>query len=280
MSSLDTCNFCGTKDAEVYELGEFKKCEDITAHMYCLFFAPGLTQNGELNEGIDGFLLADIRREIRRASLLKCTYCGKKCAPVGCAVTACSSNFHLPCGIQNGAFTQFHDPNHSYPAWCKKHRPKISIPSFKGQRLCTICQENVKYTSDRANLLYLSCCQTYFHRSCSAQLAYHLGEFNLNCPNCKNDEVICETLKKNGINVPCRDALPDASPELNGQPPNDLLWECRSPNCRCEFGRNHNGDNEWELFACDLCGSNAVHMACAGLSEGSEWVCDICSNVR
>lgn len=233
----------------MYELGELRKCEDITVHMYCLFFSPGLTQNGQPDEGIDGFLLPDIRKELRRASQLRCSYCEKKSAAIGCGVATCSANFHLPCGLKNGVFTQFHDPSHSFPAYCKRHRPKLNLPSFKGTLMCTICQENIKFTTDKPNLVFLSCCQTYFHRSCLNQLAYYQGEFSLKCPNCLNCEEFIPSLKKSGIYVPCRDFLVDN--EQITTTSENVVWECSADICNCENGRAHNGDNEWELFACD-----------------------------
>ena len=97
---VDKCNFCNTDSNDVYTLGELKKCENITAHMYCLYFAPGLIQNGTKDEGIEGFLLSDIRKELKRGSILKCSYCATRGAVVGCKVSTCKMNYHLNCGIK------------------------------------------------------------------------------------------------------------------------------------------------------------------------------------
>lgn len=273
----DECCFCQFNSKEVYELGELTKCQDVAAHFYCLLFAPGLTQNGQPHEGIEGFLLDDIRKELKRGKLLKCSYCSKRGAVVGCTVPECKINYHLPCGIDNGAFNQFHDKNHSFPSFCKKHRPKLPFKTFKGQVLCTICQEHIKSNTDQIKLLYLKCCQTYFHRDCLVKLSFHQGEFHLKCPNCKNETEFVQTLKNGGIFVPCR----HATWEMASEPISDydVMFQCNANVCKCGNGRTHNGDNEWELFACDRCGSNAIHVECAGLNDASEWVCEICSNV-
>ncbi|KAH9404603.1 Zinc ion binding [Tyrophagus putrescentiae] len=180
------CNFCKSIDGKEYELGELRTCEDITAHMYCLYFSPGLTQNGLFDEGINGFLLPDIRKELRRASQLRCSYCDQRSAAIGCGIAS------------------------------------------------------------------------------------------LKCPNCLNSGNFITSVKENGICVPPRDYLVDS--EAVNTASENVVWECCAEECSCENGRSHNGDNEWELFACDQCGSNAVHMACASLSEGSEWSCEVCRN--
>lgn len=226
------------------------RCEDITVHTYCLYFSPGLTQKGKFEEGINGFLLPDIRKELRRASQLRCSYCDQRSAAIGCGIASCHANFHLPCGLKNGVFTQFHDPSHSYPAYCKRHRPKLNLPSFKGTLMCTICQENIKFSTDKASLVFVSCCQTYFHRSCLNQLAYFQGELSLKCPNCLNKDDFITTVKKNGICVPFRDFL-IGSDVVNALSEQNVIWECCAEECACENGRAYNGDNEWELFACD-----------------------------
>lgn len=270
-----------------------KTLEDIRAHMFCLYFAPGLTQNGEFDEGIDGFLLPDIRKELKRGTHLKCSYCGQKGAVVGCLVPSCHLNYHLPCGIQNGVYNNFHEDGHSYPSHCVKHRPRgLVVPRFTGKRLCTICQEDVKY-SQKDDLLHFSCCNSYFHRDCIAQLAYHqAGPDLLKCPNCKNDAEFVEKVKRSGIYVPTQQpvalgnttntaaaSLVSSPPTSTVPGPEDVTFQCCMEDCKCEQGRSFNGENEWELFACDRCGSDAVHVACAGLHDGAEWICSVCINV-
>ena len=67
-------------------LYEFGYC---VAHLYCLMFSAGLTQNGSDDEGINGFLAKDIVKEWRRGSRLLCIYCKGKYATLGCVGKQC-----------------------------------------------------------------------------------------------------------------------------------------------------------------------------------------------
>lgn len=198
----------------------------------------------------------------------------------------CSLTYHLPCGIANGAFNHYH--HQCYPSYCAKHRPKSDVPPFKGRRLCTICQVSVRCldrwparyiyliiqpqeqmkNADRSQLLFIQCCQSYFHRDCVAMSAYHQG-YNLKCPNCNNVDQFGATVMKAGIYVPSREATWILSGELVPPP---VSFQCNAPDCLCVHGRDFNGDDEWELFTCDRCGSAAAHVVCVGLSgDSDEW---------
>lgn len=52
-------------------------------------FSAGLNQEGEDHEGIAGFRAEDIVKEWRRGSQLKCMFCKKKYATLGCAKPGC-----------------------------------------------------------------------------------------------------------------------------------------------------------------------------------------------
>ena len=83
--------------------------DSLRAHFFCLLFSSGLGQSGAETEGLHGFMPSDIRRELKRGARLKCVYCKKKGATVGCAKQQCKKSYHLPCGIQNGSLQQFFD---------------------------------------------------------------------------------------------------------------------------------------------------------------------------
>lgn len=71
-------------------------------HLHCLFTAPNLVQDQSTRDDnhILGFDIADIEKEMRRASFLKCRFCQEKGAAIGCGVPSCQVKFHLPCGQQ------------------------------------------------------------------------------------------------------------------------------------------------------------------------------------
>lgn len=54
---------------------------------------------------IMGFPVDEIERDLHRVSYLhKCAYCGSGGAGIGCARGQCHVEFHMPCGLENGAF--------------------------------------------------------------------------------------------------------------------------------------------------------------------------------
>ena len=58
---------------------------------------------------IQGFLSSDVLSELKRGSRLKCVYCKKKGATVGCARPQCKKSYHLPCGLANNSLQQYYD---------------------------------------------------------------------------------------------------------------------------------------------------------------------------
>lgn len=271
--SAEECNFCGRDAGDKYVLGEFCKYDHVTAHYFCLLFSAGLTQQGNFEDGIQGFLIEDIEQELRRGKFLKCTYCHKRGALVGCLIPECNANYHFPCGIENGAYNSFHDASHSYPSHCKKHLP-TNLPKEirppKKEALCTICQESIG-PRIRAKLFYTDCCTSYFHHDCLIKLAFHKG-LHLCCPNCMDREKFIPLAHRHNIFYPLRYYCGPAMAEV---------FECTAPNCQCENGRQFNGQYEWELYACDRCGGNATHIRCSALAVDVDfWVCEICRNVR
>ena len=87
---LPACHLCGSTEGSlsVDTLLE-SKSHSLSVHYFCLLFSSGLGQSGTENEGIKGFLMPDIKKEIKRGSRLKCVYCRKKGATVGCAEPKC-----------------------------------------------------------------------------------------------------------------------------------------------------------------------------------------------
>ena len=105
------CNLCQTEaipdmDSNHKQLLEY---DNLRAHYFCLLFSSGLGQSGLETEGLHGFMPADVRREIKRGARLKCVYCKKKGATVGCARQACKKSYHLPCGMSNGSLQEHFD---------------------------------------------------------------------------------------------------------------------------------------------------------------------------
>ncbi|KAM7536211.1 hypothetical protein Aperf_G00000103791 [Anoplocephala perfoliata] len=113
-------------------LGEIVESSGLRVHLNCLYTASGLTQriepNGRKNMGdgefFFGFEVKEIKSEIRRGNRLRCHYCGKHGACVGCAVTKCRLSFHLPCIFEAKGIACFKG---HFDAFCFSHRPKQNL---------------------------------------------------------------------------------------------------------------------------------------------------------
>ena len=146
----------GQEDIEVY-----------SAHYFCLLFAPALETNGEDEEGIKGFMPKDILKEWRRGQRLKCIYCKKSCATVGCVGKSCKKAYHLICGIRNGSHQEFCG---SYGSYCSDHRPvqkvykdQPTLTVMRALRECGICSDKIKPINscsdeERRQHLWTPCC--------------------------------------------------------------------------------------------------------------------------
>ncbi|KAF4788414.1 hypothetical protein TURU_161250 [Turdus rufiventris] len=66
------CVLCGLTDDCTEKYGEKRTYVEynLTVHYYCLLMSSGIWQRGEEDEGVDGFLITDIRKEVNRAARL------------------------------------------------------------------------------------------------------------------------------------------------------------------------------------------------------------------
>ncbi len=73
------CKFCDRNEDNELLFGKFfTDGEELTAHYYCLLFASGLVQTDAVDEGILGFLIGDIEKELERGTKLTCSKCKKR----------------------------------------------------------------------------------------------------------------------------------------------------------------------------------------------------------
>ncbi|XP_019779663.1 G2/M phase-specific E3 ubiquitin-protein ligase isoform X6 [Tursiops truncatus] len=108
-SQNPTCVFCRKNDDCPIKYGEKKTNEkwNLTVHYYCLLMSSGIWQRGKEEEGVYGFLIEDIKKEVTRASKLKCCICKKTGASIGCVTPRCKRSYHFPCGLQRECIFQF-----------------------------------------------------------------------------------------------------------------------------------------------------------------------------
>ena len=72
-------------------------------------FSAKIVQRGSDEQGLLGFLHADIKREIARGrtdSKLVCSFCNISGATLQCSVPKCKVFFHYPCGAENSVLFQ------------------------------------------------------------------------------------------------------------------------------------------------------------------------------
>jgi len=244
-------------------------------HYFCLLFACGLPQQGEDTEGIFGFLPEDIKKEISRATRLKCSFCKRYTAASACALKECRTKYHVPCALQqNSVLFHYYD---SFESYCVKHRdefgPKIDDRYNKiDDEQCFIClekfvdqennenNENLKY-----QVLLTSCCSKFLHINCVKRQCFNAGIHFTRCPLCNDRDNFIECVQIHGVFLPDEDAKWEQN-ENAWRDQESRYEHCDAIKCKCPFndGRNYVGedDSEWAINICCTCGSYGVHTGC------------------
>ncbi|XP_053330819.1 G2/M phase-specific E3 ubiquitin-protein ligase [Spea bombifrons] len=275
------CMLCGRKDDCPEKYGDKKTYPEhgLTLHYNCLLLSSGVWQRGEENEGINGFLVDDIKKEVQRSRKLRCAICKYRGASIGCVIPRCKRSYHYPCGMEKECIFQFTD---SFRSYCWDHRPvqKILPSKMVGSSTCTICLENVDHVPS-FYVLRGPCCKTsWFHRDCLQYQALSAGLYFFRCTVCNNREKFQSEMLRMGIHIPER----DASWELEENAFQELLeryQRCDVKRCICQSGRDYNKpDSKWEIVRCQSCGSSGTHKACSSLQQLNQtWECSECQNI-
>nr|CAB3264833.1 PHD finger protein 7 [Phallusia mammillata] len=290
----DRCIFCWSSEDCEERFGELL-CHfytGLTMHYFCLLLSSGLHQtvtdeaadSSNAKDSIYGFMIKDIVQEVKRAQKLRCTFCCKRGASIGCVVHKCKTKFHFPCGLNVSVLSQFYD---SFPSYCRLHRPKQSIEvsqvAAPTTLKCPICLCKVQNVSDDYHIVRTPCCaNSVIHRTCVQQQAFSCGTYFFRCPVCNDSDNFSDEMKRMGIYVPER----DASWELSHDAFTDLLERhsiCDVKQCICPHGKDYNlKGTEWAVVLCDLCGSSGTHIACSEEvdSENSYYSCEVCTEIH
>uniref|UniRef100_A0A8C3UNL6 G2/M-phase specific E3 ubiquitin protein ligase n=1 Tax=Catharus ustulatus TaxID=91951 RepID=A0A8C3UNL6_CATUS len=275
------CVLCGLTDDCTEKYGEKRTYVEynLTVHYYCLLMSSGIWQRGEEDEGVDGFLITDIRKEVNRAARLKCNICKKKGASIGCVAPKCKRSYHFPCGLQRECIFQFMEDFRSY---CWEHRPvqEFTDKEPRGASQCTICLDLVEHLPLYTVLKSPCCKNAWFHRECLQYQALSAGIFFFRCTVCNNKDKFQKEMLRMGIHIPER----DASWELEENAYQDLLHcyqHCDVKRCLCRKGRDYNEpDSKWEIKRCQYCGSRGTHLACSSMRSWEEnWECMECRSI-
>ncbi|CAN8215322.1 unnamed protein product [Coccothraustes coccothraustes] len=281
VQSTKICVLCGRTDDCPEKYGEKRTYVEynLTVHYYCLLMSSGIWQRGEEDEGVDGFLITDIRKEVKRAAKLKCNICKKKGASIGCVAPKCKRSYHFPCGLQKECIFQFMEDFRSY---CWEHRPVqvFMDKEPRGASQCTICLDLVDHLPVYAVLKSPCCKNAWFHRECLQYQALSAGIFFFRCTVCNNKDKFQKEMLRMGIHIPER----DASWELEENAYQDLLHcyqHCDVKRCLCKKGRDYNEpDSKWEIKRCQYCGSRGTHLACSSMKSWEQnWECMECRSI-
>ncbi|XP_059952341.1 G2/M phase-specific E3 ubiquitin-protein ligase isoform X1 [Mesoplodon densirostris] len=280
-SQNPTCVFCRKNDDCPIKYGEKKTNEkwNLTVHYYCLLMSSGIWQRGKEEEGVYGFLVEDIRKEVTRASKLKCCICKKTGASIGCVAPRCKRSYHFPCGLQRECVFQF---TGNFASFCWNHRPVQIITSnnYRDSLPCTICLEFIEPIPTYSILRSPCCKNAWFHRDCLQVQAINAGVFFFRCTICNNSDIFQKEMLRMGIHIPEK----DASWELEENAYQELLQHyehCDVRRCRCKEGRDYNvPDSKWEIKRCQCCGSRGTHLACSSLQSWEQnWECLECRGI-
>lgn len=193
---MRVCSLCNSSENDEQKYGELLSAQNITVHYFCLLFSPSLMTRGTEDEGIRGFLIEDIERELKRVKRLICCYCLKQNASLGCCVRSCRRAYHLPCGLEQNVSLEFVE---TYPSYCYSHAKFVQEEKPKRKDTCGICMERISRLNK--SILIPCCKNSWFHRTCLQKFATTAGDY-FKCPLC-NDKTQClAELPRLGIFIP------------------------------------------------------------------------------
>ncbi|XP_028846785.1 G2/M phase-specific E3 ubiquitin-protein ligase [Denticeps clupeoides] len=267
------CDNCPDKYGEKVTL----KQHALTVHYFCLLMSSGIYQRGEEDEGVYGFLVEDIQKEIRRSSRLKCCGCRKSGASVGCSVKSCRKMVHMPCGLEMRFIFQF---SGLFPSFCAEHQPTQTVSVSPSPPLtCSVCLDPIQPVLSFSVLKCPACYSSWFHRDCVQAQAHSAARFFFKCTICNNQEQFQEEMIRMGVYIPER----DASWELEENAYEDLLQvyqHCDAVVCQSHRGRKHSAQSgNFQIIRCVLCGSHGTHRKCSSLNVAeNNWVCWDCKS--
>jgi len=294
-----TCRFCHegrTKD--ILQGGRLYKLNADYYHYFCLLFSKFGVQRGKDEEGLNGFLPQDIKKEVERGKSLKCDFCRKTGATIPCSKKGCSKKYHFPCGALHSPEAMMFLFIDQMDSFCASHGPKQSIKQKSLRDIhivgspsgdtCMACLETSFVDPPPGpgpGRLVSPCCGRTFHRDCIQKTAIRAGKATFKCPNCKNKAKFCAEMEKYGIYIPHADAEWEMQQDSNFYGFDEMLNQynrCDAVECSCPRGReNHRAGTKYEIVKCETCGQNGMHIECGLLSiRNPVYVCKICENTE
>jgi len=285
------CQFCHmgeTKDilqsGRLYKLTAGKTTEYY--HYFCLLFSSHGVQKGKDEEGLNGFLAEDIRKEVKRGETIKCDFCDKGGATIPCHRKSCKKNYHFPCGaLCTSPGEHFFIFRNNMDSFCYTHAPKQTKTSHVVKdSTCMVCLDNSFVSPPPGpgpGRLVSPCCGRTFHRDCVQKTALQAGKAALKCPACNAKDKFNEEMERCGIYIPHADAQWEMPENSNFYRFDDMLHmyrKCDAATCTCPRGRESSRPgSQYEVIKCETCGQSGVHIACGNLEfRNPLYVCETC----
>lgn len=199
---------------------------------------------------------------------LRCKYCRKISANLGCNNQRCQQVYHYQCGFEFGCAYEFHG---QYPTFCAKHSKFKQKQRSKPSDTCGICSDQLKTT---VRPILAPCCKnSWFHRECLQKCATTSGVF-FKCPLCNNkDEIFITSIKRLGIFVPEKDADWELVQDMTFSDQRKICVKCN------EEGIVSYAEFPWLWKSCFCCGGSAAHVKCLDVPENANYVCVSCDEV-
>ncbi|KAM9276704.1 PHD finger protein 7-like [Morus bassanus] len=273
-SMEQACMLCRRAEADPDVCGRKLEKRGLCAHVFCLYFANGIFQQGSR----EGVCVEDIRRTVKRAAQKHCFVCGESGAAITCRETGCDRSFHLPCAVEGGCVTQFFG---LYRSFCWEHRPEQAVDAAPEENTtCLICLDPVGDRKSYHAMVCPACKHAWFHRGCIQVQASHTGFFSFCCPHCQNEYRFLMEMLNMGIRIPRRRGL---SWEEDGA--YEELYErhsrCDARECLCPAGREQaDEEGPWQLLLCCSCAAEGTHRRCSYLRNSTaSWECDSCAGL-
>ncbi|XP_039601811.1 PHD finger protein 6-like isoform X2 [Polypterus senegalus] len=113
------CGFC-KQAGESDETGPLLGKAGVFAHEFCMLYSSNLITKRE-PEGDDfaGFLVEDVKEELKRGQKLHCYSCKKTGATIGCEIKKCKKSYHYPCAKEQKAITIENKVKGTFELYCK-----------------------------------------------------------------------------------------------------------------------------------------------------------------
>ncbi|XP_040196234.1 uncharacterized protein LOC120929093 isoform X2 [Rana temporaria] len=122
----EVCAFC-KKSGELMILQDTS--EEILAHYYCMLFSPGVitSPKKDSQDNTVEFDISSVIKEINRGKKLRCSFCKRNGATVGCYNNSCKKTYHCECVNEVGGVPIEDEVTERYIAFCPDHLGDIEV---------------------------------------------------------------------------------------------------------------------------------------------------------